>query len=203
MLNDALYALVIGSIYILSLPIQLIIGLLVILLSGFPVLYVQERVGKDGRRFAMYKFRTMKAGSHRLQKMYARDNEADGPVFKLYNDPRYTSLGKFLAHTGLDELPQFWNILQGDMALFGPRPLPVSEERKLKHWQKARERVLPGVISPAILTGNYHRNFDDWMKNDVAYAGSKNITTDTKLFFTTLAFLGKLLRRALRDLLDT
>jgi len=128
-------------------------------------------------------------------------NESSGPTFKIHNDPRFTRIGKFLSHTGLDELPQVFNVLHGDMALIGPRPLPVSEAEKLKPWMQARERVLPGIISPAILTGGYHKNFIAWMKSDVAYAKEKNVYTDMVLLIRMIPFLfGLVWREIIRPL---
>ncbi|MCX8009369.1 MAG: sugar transferase [Patescibacteria group bacterium] len=105
----------------------------------------------------------------RCNHLSKKHNEADGPVFKIHNDPRLTKFGAFLYHTGLDEIPQLFNVLFGTMAIIGPRPLPVEEARKLKPWQKQRECVLPGIISPWILDG-YHKNtFNEWMESNIEY----------------------------------
>jgi lipopolysaccharide/colanic/teichoic acid biosynthesis glycosyltransferase len=171
------------------------ITVFVLLASGFPIFFRQKRVGRDGKIFFMYKFRTMINGAETMQKKLYALNEAHGPVFKLYNDPRYTPFGKFLAHTGLDELPQLYNILRGDMALLGPRPLPVGEERKLALWQKERERVKPGIISPWILEGYHRTTFDAWMRSDISYAKNKGFLYDLRLSVRALGFLLQLLFR--------
>ena len=118
------------------LPWMMSLGVLILLFSGFPVFFFQNRVGKDGKIFTMIKFRTMVHGAHAKQKQYKDLNEADGPVFKIRSDPRFTSVGKFISHIGLDELPQIINVLKGEMALIGNLPLHVDEEKKLKLCSK-------------------------------------------------------------------
>ena len=179
----------------LTLPLCLVICLAIVCVSGFPIFFLQKRIGYKGKVFTMYKFRTMNIDSEKLQAKYKTKNEANGPVFKIYNDPRFTGVGKFLSHTGLDELPQLWNILLGNMALFGPRPLPVSESRKLLEWQKKRYEVKPGIISPWVLQGYHRQTFDEWMKNDCQYVQKKNMWYDAKLFFASCVFMLKLLFR--------
>lgn len=175
----------------------MVIGIMVFLLSGKPVLFLQERVGKNGKRFVMYKFRTMIPNADNLKRRYTPRNESEGPVFKIYNDPRFTVIGRFLSHTGLDELPQFLNVLRGDMAFIGPRPLPIAEVKKLKPWMKVREQILPGIISPAILTGKYHENFELWMRSDVSYVKKKNALGDVRLFLQSFSFLARLFIRSI------
>jgi lipopolysaccharide/colanic/teichoic acid biosynthesis glycosyltransferase len=179
----------------ISIPLYGLLALLVILDSGFPVFYRQRRHGQGNKTFLMIKFRTMRKGAEALQHTLSHLNEADGPVFKIRDDPRYTRAGRFLAHTGLDELPQLWNVLSGDMALFGPRPLPVAEAGKLKPWQKERHTIQPGIISPAVLTGRYHEDFDRWMKSDIEYVKNKNIGYDFQMAMRSVLFLASLWRR--------
>lgn len=179
--------------FILALPLFLLVSLVIVLFSGFPILFSQKRVGYQKHVFTMYKFRTMIVGSEKLQKKYRQQNEANGPVFKIFNDPRFTTVGRFLSHTGLDELPQLWNILLGEMALFGPRPLPIHESRKLKQWQTQRYGVKPGIISPWVLQGYHRQTFDEWMKNDCQYIKKKSIWYDIKLFVSSCVFMGRLL----------
>jgi len=188
-----IYDVFIMCIFLFSLPMQIGIGTLVMLTCGFPAIFRQKRVGKNGKIFAMYKFRTMIKGAETMQKKLQYLNEAHGPVFKLYDDPRYTRFGKFLAHSGLDELPQLYNVLRGDMALLGPRPLPRAEERKLKAWQKAREQIKPGIISPWILDGYHQTTFDAWMRSDIAYTKKKSFWYDLRLLARTIAFMGSLI----------
>jgi len=181
--------------FLLLLPIFIIIAVFLVVLSGWPIFYVQKRVGKDNRVFLLYKFRTMERGAEKKQSMVKKLNEADGPVFKIHDDPRYTAFGKFLSHTGLDELPQLFNVLKGDMALIGPRPLPVYEFNKLKNWQKKRQTLYPGIISPWILNGYHNQTFDDWMKSDIDYAQKKNFLSDAVICGKTCVFLIRLFLR--------
>lgn len=195
---SALYLLAVAAIFLLSLPVQIVIGILIVLTSGFPVVFRQRRLGKNGETFVMYKFRTMVIRAETHKSSYAHLNESQGPAFKIWNDPRFTRIGAFLSHSGLDELPQLVNVIRGDMALIGPRPLPLSEARKLKPWMRVRERILPGIISPAILTGKYHENFDAWMRSDVRYVQKKNVWGDVELFMRSFSFLAKLFVRSVR-----
>lgn len=183
---------------LISVPVQMIIAMSIALTSGTPILFRQRRVGRNGRTFVMYKFRSMVVGAEREQSALRTRNESDGPVFKMRDDPRYTRIGKMLAHTGLDELPQLYNVLRGEMALFGPRPLPVLEARMLKAWQKKRHKIKPGILSPAILTGTYHQDFDAWMRSDIAYAKQKSIGYDLRLARQSIRFLLHLLLRPFR-----
>ena len=190
-----IYRLIVAILLVISLPLQLVVACLVVFTSGFPTLFCQKRAGKGNVIFTLYKFRTMRVGSETLQARLRAQNESDGPAFKIHNDPRFTGIGKFLSHTGLDELPQLVNVLRGEMALIGPRPLPISEAKKLVPWMRKRHDILPGIISPAILNGNYHKNFVGWMKSDVAYAKRKNAWGDTLLLLKFIPFGVKLLWR--------
>ena len=178
-------------------PFQILIGVSIALSSGFPIFFLQKRMGKDGKPFVMYKFRTMKVGAENLQKQLQKRNEADGPVFKIHNDPRFTSIGRFLGHTGLDELPQLWNILRGEMALIGPRPLPIDEANKLTRWQKKRHSIKPGIISPWILDGYHSKSFSAWMKSDILYIQKKSIWYDIELCVKMIPYIFRLIIREL------
>lgn len=195
-----MYVLGVCLLVISSFPLIILVGAVVALYSGFPIFYAQKRVGRGGKPFIIYKFRTMRVGAQQEQRKLRKFNEADGPVFKIDSDPRYTKIGRLLAHTGLDELPQLYNVLRGDMALFGPRPLPVDEAAKLAPWMRERHAIKPGILSPAILTGKYHEDFDAWMKMDVAYVQEKDLFTDMKLTFKSISFFWLLLRSALKQM---
>ena len=182
-------------ILIIAFPLISVVAIFIALVDGFPVFFRQKRMGINGKSFIMYKFRTMVRGADALQKKYARQNEADRPVFKIREDPRFTRMGRFLSHTGLDELPQLWNIWRGDMALFGPRPLPIAEAGKLTKQQQERHRIKPGIISPWIFEGYHSRPFDEWMKSDIAYANKKSLWYDLGLFGKAMVFVGKLFMR--------
>ena len=190
-----MYQIFLLTIGIGTLPIFGIVALIVAVVEGFPIFYLQKRVGKNGIPFTMYKFRTMTVGADWQQKKYARMNEADGPVFKIRSDPRFTRTGRFLSHTGLDELPQLFNVMHGEMALFGPRPLPTTEASTLTKRQRERHRIKPGIISPWIFEGYHSRPFDEWMKSDIAYANEKSAWGDLVLFGKAVVFVGKLLIR--------
>lgn len=160
-------------------PIVVALSLLLLVGEGWPIFYIQERIGKGGKIFRMVKFRTMRIGAEKEQKKWLYLNEADGPVFKIHNDPRHTMVGRFLFHTGLDELPQLINILKGEMAIVGPRPLPVKEEAKIGvKYQLIRRQVKPGLVSPWIVDGYHRMKFEDWMKSDADYVGKKNVIYD-------------------------
>lgn len=183
--------------FVVTLPLQWGIALAILVSSGWPIIFSQQRVGKNGNIFTMYKFRTMIVDAEKMKHTLQLPNESSGPTFKIKNDPRFTTIGRFLSHTGLDELPQLVNVMRGDMAFIGPRPLPVDEARKLQPWMKKRETVRPGIISPAILTGRYHADFIAWMKSDVEYAKTKNWVTDVPLIMKSFAFLTQLVIREL------
>ncbi|MBP9817556.1 sugar transferase [Candidatus Shapirobacteria bacterium] len=162
-------------------PVLVILSVLIVLTSGWPFWYAEQRVGMNGKKFWLYKFRSMRFGADREQEKLRKLNEADGPVFKIYNDPRLTKFGGFLFHSGLDELLQLFNIVRGEMSLVGPRPLPVAEENKIKEVYKNREKVNPGIISPWIFMGYHKLSFAQWMQSDLEYVKNKNWFYDLKL----------------------
>ncbi len=165
---------------ILFIPVYMVIAVLVMVLTGRPIFFIQERIGYLGKKFKMYKFRTMVVGAEERQKKLWPRNEASGPVFKIWNDPRFTKLGKTLSHSGLDELPQLWNVIKGEMSIVGPRPLPVTEEEQIDvKYKKIRESVRPGIISPWILDGYHRLNFKEWMEKDKKYIENKSILRDS------------------------
>lgn len=192
------YKVIVVLLFVITLPLQVVIAICIYLSVGAPIIFSQKRVGKNGKPFVMYKFRTMIGSAEKVKLRYRRLNESHGPTFKIYDDPRFTRIGRILSHIGLDELPQLINVLRGEMALVGPRPLPLSEAKKLKSWMRERESVLPGLISPAILTGKYHLDFDAWMRNDVAYTRDKSVWRDTILLVEFIPFVAWLFGREIR-----
>lgn len=156
------------------------------------IIFKQKRLGKDKKPFIMYKIRTMVENAERLKSEVYGLNEADGPVFKIRNDPRYTKIGKFLAHTGLDELPQLINVLKGEMALVGPRPLPVEEAQKVPKKYERRFSVLPGMTSLWIIKGAHKLSFDEWMRLDLEYVKKKSFWLDASILFTTIRLIIRL-----------
>lgn len=195
MFTSAMFKLFLIFLILISLPLVIVISIIITVSSGLPILFKQKRFGKNNKPFIMFKFRTMKIGAEKLQDKLRKFNESDGPTFKIHNDPRFTPIGKFLSHTGLDELPQLWNVLRGDMALIGPRPLPVNESRKLTKWQRKRHDIKPGIISPWILTGYHNKPFNEWMKSDIEYAEKKSLIYDCKIVFRMIPYFGKLFIR--------
>lgn len=179
-------------------PLFLIITLVSKTLNHGPVFFIQKRTGKNGEVFEMIKFRTMIKGAEKLQSKYKYLNHADGPVFKIKNDPRLTKLGSILFKTGLDELPQLINVLKGDMNIVGPRPLPVNEANKLTKKQKARELVKPGITSGWVISGAHNLKFEKWMDLDQDYVQNANIWTDITIAYLTGKMMVKLFLRKLR-----
>jgi lipopolysaccharide/colanic/teichoic acid biosynthesis glycosyltransferase len=161
-----------------SVPLLILIGIGVGLTEGWPIFFIQPRIGKDGKIFKIVKFRTMKPAADQEQEKYRHLNEADGPVFKIKNDPRFMGFGKWLARTGLDELPQIVNVLKGEMSFIGPRPLPIKEAQKLSASQRTREQILPGIISWWAVNGAHKMTFNDWMKSDRQYLAEAFIGDD-------------------------
>jgi lipopolysaccharide/colanic/teichoic acid biosynthesis glycosyltransferase len=179
------------SLLVLSLPVLFLIWLAIKLEDDESVLFKQNRMGKDKKPFVMYKFRTMVVGAEELKGKYLHLNEADGPVFKIYNDPRNTRVGRFLARTGLDELPQFINIIKGEMALVGPRPLPIDEARRVPKKYEKRFSVLPGITSLWVVRGSHQLSFDEWMKLDLQYVENRSPWQDLSIMLLTGLLMGK------------
>lgn len=149
-------------------------------------IYVQWREGFGGRPFRMYKFRTMRTDAEQMQDDLRHVNEQDGPAFKLADDPRVTRFGRWLRKTGLDELPQLWNVLRGEMSLVGPRPLPIHESERCTIWQRNRLTVTPGITCIWQVTGGRNVSFDDWMRMDLAYVKQRSLWLDLRLLWATL-----------------
>ncbi len=148
--------------------------------------FIQERVGKNGRTFRLYKFRTMCVDAEMKKKELEDLNEADGPVFKIKDDPRITKVGKFLRKTNIDELPQMLNILKGDMSFVGPRPPLPAEVEKYREEDKLRLKVKPGLT--CYWQARPNRNdisFDEWMELDRKYIEDRSLWTDIKIIFKT------------------
>jgi lipopolysaccharide/colanic/teichoic acid biosynthesis glycosyltransferase len=169
----------------LSLPLLALGGIAIKLTSRGPVFYTQLREGMGGRRFRIYKLRTMRRGADEGQSTLRRFSVQDGPAFKMVNDPRTTWVGRWLRVTSLDELPQFLNVLLGDMSLVGPRPLPVNESLQCAPWQRRRLSVVPGMTCIWQVTGRSRVSFDDWMRMDLQYVRSRSFLCDMSLLLKT------------------
>ncbi|MEL7060285.1 MAG: sugar transferase [Acidobacteriota bacterium] len=171
---------------VLSLPVMLGIALVIKLTEGGAVLYRQTRCGLNGRRFTLYKIRTMVEGADARREDLLHLNEMSGPVFKLRQDPRVTMLGRVLRRFSLDELPQLWNVLRGDMSLVGPRP-PIPEEvLHYQRWQRRRLSMKPGLTCLWQISGRNQLDFDRWMELDLEYIDSWTPWLDLKILAKTV-----------------
>ncbi len=170
----------------LALPVVLVIALVIKLGGGGGVLYRQIRCGLNGRRFTLYKFRTMVAGAEARQRELLHLNEMDGPVFKLKHDPRVTGFGRILRRFSLDELPQLWNVLRGDMSLVGPRPPIPDEVARYQRWQRRRLSMKPGLTCLWQISGRNQIDFDRWMELDLQYIDSWSPWLDFKILLKTV-----------------
>jgi lipopolysaccharide/colanic/teichoic acid biosynthesis glycosyltransferase len=166
-------------------PVILICGILIWLESGRPVIFVQWRTGKGGRRFRMYKLRTMVCNAEELKHQYLHLNEQTGPDFKIKNDPRITRVGRFLRKTSLDELPQIFNVLLGQMSLVGPRPTSFSAET-YELWHTERLEVLPGVTGLWQISGRSDLDFDERLRLDITYIERRSFWYDVYILLMTV-----------------
>lgn len=154
--------------------------------SKGPIFFKQTRVGLNGRKFSMIKFRSMFADAEeRLNELRAQ-NEMSGPVFKMKNDPRITRVGRFIRKTSLDEFPQFWNVLCGDMSVVGPRPPLPTEVNQYERWQRRRLSVRPGITCTWQISGRNSISFERWMELDLEYIDNWSLRRDLQIFFQTI-----------------
>lgn len=178
------------SLVVLSMPIWLTLTVVVALLIKIsepdaPIFFIQPRIGKGGNSFPFYKFRTMVVNAQALEAKYAHLNELAWPDFKISNDPRVTPLGRFLRKTSLDEFPQFFNVLKGDMSLIGPRPTNFGPEN-YELWHTERLDVLPGISGLWQIVGRATTEFDDRLRLDIAYIERRCIMLDIEILFRTV-----------------
>ena len=174
---------------ILLSPIIAVVACAVKFTSKGPVFFSQKRVGKNGELFEMYKFRSMVVNAEELKENLEEQNEMSGPMFKIKDDPRITKVGKFIRKTSIDELPQLWNVLKGDMSLVGPRPSLPKEVEQFDNWMFKRLSVRPGLTCYWQVSGRNNIGFEDWMKLDCKYVDDRNIWIDIKLIFKTVGVL--------------
>jgi exopolysaccharide biosynthesis polyprenyl glycosylphosphotransferase len=168
-------------------PIFLFIALVIKIDAPGPVFFKQERVGLRGRRFWLYKFRTMVINAEEVLEQLKDKNESDGPAFKMKNDPRITRIGRILRKTGLDELPQLYNVFKGEMSLIGPRPPLPKEVAQYERWQLRRLSVKPGITCTWQIVPNRNDvSFEKWMKLDLQYIDNWTFQKDIELFFKTI-----------------
>ena len=168
-------------------PLLIVVVLLIKWDSPGPVFFGQERVGFNKRRFRMLKFRTMVDGSDQQQRALEHLNEAQGPVFKIKNDPRVTRVGAFLRRFSIDELPQLVNVLRGEMSLVGPRPLPVRDVERIDvQWHKRRFSIKPGITCLWQVNGRSDIAFNDWVRMDLDYIDKWSLGLDLLILVKTI-----------------
>lgn len=178
--------------YVLSLLVIIVLSPLLFMiaflikLDGGPVFFLQTRMGLHGRHFKCLKFRTMVVNAESMQQSLQSLNEQQGPVFKIKNDPRVTKIGRFLRKTSLDELPQFFNVLQGNMSIVGPRPPIPSEVKQYERWQTRRLSMKPGITCIWQVSGRNNIPFEQWMKLDMQYIDTWSLKLDIIILLKTI-----------------
>lgn len=179
---------VLGSLVaiVVFLPISIVIAVKIKKEDGGPIFYTQERVGKDGKLFPMWKFRSMVVGAHSLKTEFADLNETDGPIFKIKDDPRVTNVGKFLRTHSLDEIPQFVNVLQGTMSLVGPRPALPEEVEEYSEKALKRLTVKPGLTGLWQVSGRSNVSYEMMIDLDLTYVRQATIWMDIKILIITV-----------------
>ena len=170
-------------------PVMIVVGIWIKLDSKGPVFFAQNRIGQDGKKFKMYKFRSMCMDAECLLDKLKDENEMSGPMFKIKEDPRVTKIGRFIRRTSIDELPQLFNILKGQMSLVGPRPSLPKEVVQFTSFQKQRLIAKPGLTCYWQVRGRSDISFKEWMEMDVEYIEERNTWIDIKLIFKTVGVL--------------
>lgn len=179
--------LIAGTVLLVLAPLLAVVALLIKYESPGPVLFMQQRLGVNKRLFKIYKFRTMREDAEQMQADLEQLNELDGPAFKMKNDPRITPLGKWLRKTSIDELPQLFNVLKGDMSLVGPRPLPVRDFKGFENdIHRRRFSVKPGITCLWQISGRSNIGFEQWMELDMNYIDDWSLWLDLKILLKTI-----------------
>jgi exopolysaccharide biosynthesis polyprenyl glycosylphosphotransferase len=163
-----------------------IIAILIRLESPGPIIFMQKRIGKYGHEFVTYKFRSMRKGAEQEQAALNNLNEAQGPLFKIRNDPRLTRVGRWIRRTSLDELPQLLNVLRGEMSIVGPRPPMPSEVEQYLEWHKRRLDVCPGITGLSQVSGRSDLTFDETAMLDIYYIENWSPWVDLSIMFKTI-----------------
>ncbi len=166
---------------LLLLPLFVVISAVIVLDSKGPILFFQQRTGKDGNPFRFYKFRTMVPGADNLKFHYQNHNEAGETIFKMKRDPRVTRSGRIMRKFSIDELPQLWNVLVGDMSFVGPRPMVLSETSKMTPEQHSRHSVQPGLLCLREVSGRSNLTFEKWMELDLEYIRKRSFWMDVSI----------------------
>lgn len=182
---------ILGSIVgiVLLSPIMIATAIAIKLDSKGPIFFSQERVGQSGKLFKMHKFRSMVIDAEELLDKLKDKNEMSGPMFKIKEDPRVTKVGKFIRKTSIDELPQFFNVLKGEMSLVGPRPNLQREVSQFTDYQKTKLLAKPGITCYWQVMGRNNIDFDGWMELDIRYIEERNTWLDIKLIVKTFFVL--------------
>ena len=181
-------ALTIPGLILIS-PLLILITVAIRISSPGPALYRQRRIGRHGYEFTIYKFRSMVEDAHSSRSLLKKLNEADDGLFKIAEDPRVTGVGKLIRKTGLDELPQLFNVLGGSMSLVGPRPLIPEEDARLKGWERFRQNVPPGITGPWQIGGSSKIPINEMAALDYRYATDWSLWVDIKLLLRTMIFV--------------
>ena len=167
-------------------PVLMAAAAAVKLTSPGPMLFSQRRTGQNGREFSFHKFRSMGLNAEVERDNLIDLNEIDGPVFKIKEDPRLTSVGRFMRRYSIDELPQLWNVLHGEMSLVGPRPLPTEEAAQCSEWESQRLAVKPGITCIWQVSGRSELDFETWVRMDIEYIEEWSLWFDLKLLARTI-----------------
>jgi exopolysaccharide biosynthesis polyprenyl glycosylphosphotransferase len=170
-------------------PVMILVSIFIKLESKGAIVFAQERVGQYGKKFKIYKFRSMIENAEELLDKLKDKNEMSGPMFKMKNDPRITKIGRFIRKTSIDELPQLFNVLKGEMSLVGPRPNLPKEVAQYTEFQKQKLLAKPGLTCYWQVMGRNSIDFEDWMRLDVKYIKERSTLVDIKLIFKTFFVL--------------
>lgn len=174
---------------IVLIPILFVVAIMIKIESKGPIIFAQDRVGKDGKLFKMYKFRSMVSNAEEIKENLESMNERTGPMFKIKNDPRITHIGRIIRKASIDELPQLVNILKGEMSIVGPRPSLPKEVAAFDGWMMQRLTVKPGLTCYWQVGGRNDIEFDEWMKLDIKYVQERKLIVDAKLILKTFYVL--------------
>jgi exopolysaccharide biosynthesis polyprenyl glycosylphosphotransferase len=176
-----------GALLLALAPLFAIVGLLIKFDSPGPILFAQERIGYNKRRFKVLKFRTMVVEAEKQQHVLEHLNEVEGPVFKIKKDPRITHVGVFLRRFSIDELPQLLNVFKGEMSLVGPRPLPLRDVERIDlQWHKRRFSIKPGITCLWQVNGRSNIGFTEWVRMDLDYIDKWSLGLDLKILLKTI-----------------
>jgi len=173
-------------ILVCAVPLMVVVAMTIKLEDGGPIFYRSKRVGQWGRPFTLYKFRSMRPDAPLAKAGLEHLNEKDGPVFKIRHDPRITRVGRVIRKYSIDELPQIWNILQGDMSLVGPRPPLPEEVAKYSEREIERLSVRPGMTSLYVVAGRSDLTFEQWVQLDLSYIRNRSIIQDLRILLKSV-----------------